>query len=109
MLRFMDNQVLRDYDSMQETGQRYSEDARYIEELVTDFSATSEQLLASIQSILTAIGETSIATNEGAAGAGSIAVQAEQIISKSGGIVAEMEDIKNSSVQLQQAVSRFKA
>ncbi|MBY0014552.1 methyl-accepting chemotaxis protein [Paenibacillus typhae] len=109
MLRFMDNQVLRDYDSMQETGQRYSEDARYIEELVTDFSATSEQLLASIQSMLTAIGETSIATNEGAAGAGSIAVQAEQIISKSGGIVAEMEDIKNSSARLQQAVSRFKA
>ncbi|KUP23150.1 methyl-accepting chemotaxis protein [Paenibacillus sp. DMB5] len=109
MLRFMDNQVLRDYDSMQETGQRYSEDARYIEELVTDFSATSEQLLASIQSILTAVGETSIATNEGAAGAGSIAVQAEQIISKSGGIVAEMEDIKNSSARLQEAVSRFKA
>lgn len=109
MLRFMDNQVLRDYDSMQETGQRYSEDARYIEELVTDFSATSEQLLASIQSMLTAIGETSIATNEGAAGAGSIAVQAEQIIGKSGGIVAEMEDIKDSSARLQEAVSRFKA
>ncbi|WP_342564193.1 methyl-accepting chemotaxis protein [Paenibacillus sp. FSL R7-0345] len=109
MLHFMDGQVRRDYDSMEETGQRYSEDARYIEELVTDFSATSEQLLASIQSMLTAIGETSSATNEGAAGAGSIAVQAEQIIGKSGGIVAEMEAIKNSSAQLQQAVSRFKA
>jgi methyl-accepting chemotaxis protein len=109
MLRFMDSQVLKDYDSMQETGQQYSEDARYIDELVTDFSATSEQLLASIQSMLTAIGETSSATNEGAEGASSIAVQAEQIIGKSGGIVAEMEGIKASSAQLQQAVSRFKA
>jgi methyl-accepting chemotaxis protein len=109
MLRFMDSQVLKDYDSMQETGQRYSEDARYIDELVTDFSATSEELLASIQSMLTAIGETSSATSEGAEGASAIAVQAEQIIGKSGGIVAEMEEIKNSSAQLQQAVSRFKA
>ncbi|MNB91146.1 Methyl-accepting chemotaxis protein PctC [compost metagenome] len=109
MLRYMGGQVRKDYDSMQETGERYSEDAVYIEALVTDFSATSEQLLASIQSMLTAIAETSSATNEGAAGAGSIAVQAEQIIGKSGGIVAEMEDIKLSSAQLQQAVSRFKA
>lgn len=109
MLRYMGGQVRKDYDSMQETGERYSEDAVYIEALVTDFSATSEQLLASIQSMLTAIAETSSATNEGVAGAGSIAVQAEQIIGKSGGIVAEMEDIKLSSAQLQQAVSRFKA
>ncbi len=109
MLHFMDSQVLKDYDSMQETGQRYSEDARYIDELVTDFSATSEQLLASIQSMLTAIGETSSAANEGAEGASSIAVQAKQIIGKSGEIVTEMDEIKNSSALLQQAVSRFKA
>jgi methyl-accepting chemotaxis protein len=108
MLRFMDRQVLKDYDSMQETGERYSEDARYIDELVTDFSATSEEILASIQSMLTAISETGSATTEGAEGAGIIAVQAEQIIGKSGSIVAEMEEIKHSSAQLLQTVSRFK-
>lgn len=109
MLNFMGRQVLKDYDAMQETGSRYSEDAKYIEELVTDFSATSEQLLASIRSMLTAIGESSVATNEGAEGAGTIAAQAEQIIGQSGGIVAEMEGIKNSSAQLLHTVSRFKA
>ncbi|WP_052429311.1 methyl-accepting chemotaxis protein [Paenibacillus borealis] len=108
MLRFMDRQVLKDYDAMQETGELYSEDAKYIDELVTDFSATSEELLASIQSMLTAISETGSATNEGAEGAGVIAVQAEQIIGKSGSIVAEMEEIKISSAQLLQTVSRFK-
>lgn len=108
MLGFMDQQVLKDYDAMQETGERYSEDARYIDELVTDFSATSEELLASIQSMLTAISETGSATNEGAEGAGVIAAQAEQIIGKSGGIVAEMEEIKHSSAQLLETVSRFK-
>ncbi|MFC6653447.1 methyl-accepting chemotaxis protein [Paenibacillus rhizoplanae] len=108
MLGFMDSQVKKDYDAMQETGERYSEDARYIEELVTDFSATSEELLASIQSMLTAISETGSATNEGAEGAGVIAAGAEQIIGRSGSIVAEMEEIKLSSAQLLSAVSRFK-
>ncbi|WP_342476810.1 methyl-accepting chemotaxis protein [Paenibacillus sp. FSL H7-0350] len=108
MLGFMDSQVKKDYDAMQETGERYSEDARYIEELVTDFSATSEELLASIQSMLTAISETGSATNEGAEGAGVIAAGAEQIIGRSGSIVAEMEEIKHSSAQLLSAVSRFK-
>lgn len=44
--------------------------------------------------MLSAISETSSATIEGAEGAGMIASQAEQIIAKSGGIVAEMEEIK---------------
>ncbi|WP_151736698.1 methyl-accepting chemotaxis protein ['Paenibacillus yunnanensis' Narsing Rao et al. 2020] len=109
ILRFIDGQVRPDYDAMQRTGEQYSEDAKYVDELVTDFSRASEQLLASIQSMLTAISETSSAANEGAEGAGFIAAQVESIIAKSGGVVAEMEEIKASSAQLQQAVSRFKA
>lgn len=109
ILQFVDQQVLKDYDSMQETGRQYSEDAKYVEDLVTDFSATSEQLLASIQNMLNAIGETAIATNEGAEGASSIAVKSEYIIDKSGGIVSEMEEIKSSTAKLLDTVSRFKA
>jgi methyl-accepting chemotaxis protein len=109
ILRFVDQQVLKDYDAMQETGRQYSEDAKYVEDLVTDFSATSEELLASIQNMLNAISETTIATSEGAEGAGSIAVKAEHIISQSGSIVTEMEEIKNSTSKLLETVSRFKA
>ncbi|SEU27353.1 methyl-accepting chemotaxis protein [Paenibacillus sp. NFR01] len=109
MLQFMDSHVQSDYNTMQTTGEQYSEDARYIEKLMTGFSETSGQLLVSIQSMLTAIGETSIATGEGAEGASSIAAQAEQIIGKSGGIVTEMEEIRHSASELLKAVSRFKA
>lgn len=109
MLQFMDKQVLNDYDTLQETGRQYSEDAQYVEKLVTEFSETSYHLLVSIQSMLAAIGETSIATSEGAEGASAIAAQAEQIINKSGSIVSEMEEIKHSSAQLLHTVSKFKA
>lgn len=109
MLQFMDRQVLKDYETLQETGRQYSEDAQYVEKLVLDFSETSNHLLVSIQSMISAIGETSIATNEGAEGASTIATQAEQIINKSSSIVSEMEEIKLSSAQLLHTVSRFKA
>ncbi|AKG33219.1 methyl-accepting chemotaxis protein [Paenibacillus durus] len=109
ILQFMDKQVLQDYDAMQKTGSQYSEDAKYVEDLVTDFSATTEELLASIQSMLHAISETAIATNEGAEGAGSIAERTEQIIEKSGSIVTEMEEIRTSASALLETVSRFKA
>lgn len=109
VLYFVDQQVLKDYDMMEQTGSRYSEDAKYIEDLVTDFSATSEQLLASIQGMLTAIGETAVATSEGAEGAGNIAIKTEEIIERSNGIVREMEEIKGSTAKLLGTVSRFKA
>lgn len=109
VLHFVDQQVLKDYDMMEQTGSRYSEDAKYIEDLVTDFSATSEQLLASIQGMLTAIGETAVATSEGAEGAGNIAIKTEEIIERSNGIVREMEEIKGSTAKLLGTVSRFKA
>ncbi|MFD1773589.1 methyl-accepting chemotaxis protein [Paenibacillus rhizophilus] len=109
ILQFVDKQVLHDYDAMQQTGSMYSEDAKYVEDLVTDFSATTEELLASIQNMLSAISETTIATNEGAEGAGSIAERSERIISQSSGIVTEMEEIRQSASALLNTVSRFKA
>ncbi|GGF96696.1 methyl-accepting chemotaxis protein [Paenibacillus albidus] len=109
MLRFVDGQVLKDYELMQETGLQYSRDAAYVEDLVTDLSATSEQLLASIQNMLSAIGETRIATQEGAEGASSIAAENEEMMGKSGRIVTEMEEIKQSSARLLETVSRFTA
>lgn len=109
VLRFVDEQVLKDYEMLQATGQQYSNDAKYVEDLVTDFSATSEQLLASIHNMLSAISETTAATNEGAEGASSIASKAESIINQSGSIVKEMDEIKSSTALLLETVSRFRA
>ncbi|MCM3748633.1 methyl-accepting chemotaxis protein [Paenibacillus pasadenensis] len=108
ILAFMEREVLPDYEDMLETGERYSEDAAYLETLATDFSATSQQLLASIQNMLSAIHETTIATGEGASGAESIAGKTEGIIERSGGIVAQMYEIKAGTESLMEKVSQFK-
>lgn len=109
MLHYVESQVERNNAILLETGELYSADAGYVDKLMTSFSATSGQLLASIQGMLQAIGETAAASGEGAGGAGVIAEKSESIIAQSGGIVTEMEGIKAAAARLQQAVSRFKA
>ncbi|SDS35943.1 methyl-accepting chemotaxis sensory transducer with Cache sensor [Paenibacillaceae bacterium GAS479] len=108
ILTFMEQKVLPDYEDMLQTGVRYSEDAMDVEALVTDFSATSQQLLASIQNMLNAISETTIATSEGAEGAENIADKSEGMIDRSNGIVAQMYEIKASTASLVEKVSHFK-
>ncbi|MDT8718976.1 methyl-accepting chemotaxis protein [Clostridium sp. 19966] len=73
ILSFIGNQVVNDYGAFVNTGNIYREDALMVEGLVSDFSATSEELLASIQDILTAITEVTSASSEGADGTNNIA------------------------------------
>ena len=48
-----------------ETGELYNNDARMIDDMVSDFSATSEELYSSVQSIMSAISEVAEAAVEG--------------------------------------------
>lgn len=51
LLKFISNNVDNDYKSMMEVADKYSKDAEFVNSLVSDFSSTSEELLASIQDI----------------------------------------------------------
>ena len=52
MLEFVETDVTDSYHKFDELAGFYNEDATSVNELVSDFSATSEELLASISSIL---------------------------------------------------------
>ena len=62
-LDFIDEKVINDYKTMVGIGEQYSNDALSFQEIVTDFSTTSEQLLSSMQSIVKAINEITLANN----------------------------------------------
>ena len=81
-LIFIESQVIKDYDSLVHTGEQYYEDAEYVSTLVTDFSATSEELAASIQNMIKVINEISIANNEAASGTQNIAQKSSIIFEK---------------------------
>ncbi|MEW9122435.1 MAG: methyl-accepting chemotaxis protein [Thermotaleaceae bacterium] len=108
MLGFIDGQVIHDYQMLVETGDKYSEDAGFISELVTDFSATAEELLASISTMLKGIQDVTSATSEGAEATTSIAQSVMTVVEKSDTVVRLADEAKISSDKLKNYVNQFK-
>ena len=57
LLAFVGNDVVASYDTFDEAADAYNQDAGKIDALISDFSATSEELLASIDGVLDAMEE----------------------------------------------------
>ncbi len=107
-LSFIDTTVINDYNSMVNTGEQYYKDAESIAELVTDFSAAAEELLASIQSMTRAINEVTLSNNEEAQGTQNIAEKASVVMQKAAKVADLMKDTELNSEKLAKAVTRFK-
>lgn len=107
VLEFIDKQVTSDYNSLVKTGEQYNKDAEFIDTVVTDFSATSEELMASIQGIMKAINEVSITINEGAEGTQNIAEKTMAIVENVDAIRKEILKSNQSASMLKELVSRF--
>jgi len=108
VLDFIDRQVLDDYDYFVEASEKNSQNSLNIYDMVTDFSATSEELLASMQNMAKAINEIANAANEEAQGAASISQEASTISRMSNEVINLAESAKEKSNLLMDAVSRFK-
>lgn len=107
-LRFIDTTVINDYDVMVNTGDQYYKDAEVIQDMVTDFSATAEELLASIQNMSRAISEVTASNNEGAIGIQNIAEKASEVMKKAEIVSGLMHQTESSSERLVKTVSMFK-
>lgn len=107
-LDFIDTKVINDYKTMVEIGEQYYSDAASIQELVTDFSATSEELLSSIQNMVRAINEVSVSNSEEAQGTQNISQKALDVMERASKVSELMKATKQSSESLAESVSRFK-
>ena len=108
MLEFMDNSVLRDYETLVETGEQYNNDAIFIDKLVSDFSDTAESLNDSISSIVNMISEISNAASEGASGSTNIAEKSIDIANSVSELVLQSNLTKESSDRLLEEVQEFR-
>lgn len=108
ILGFIDNQVLQGYDHLVKTSEKYSQDFSGINDMINDFSATSEELLASIHNMTSAINEIANASNEGAQGVSNIAQETSNIANMSDAIIQLLQSAKSKSDTLSKAVSKFK-
>ena len=82
LLTFVGNDVVASYDMFDEAADAYNQDAGKIDALISDFSATSEELLASIDGVLDAMEGIATATNEGAKGTTDIAQKTVEVKSE---------------------------
>ncbi|MBZ9689840.1 methyl-accepting chemotaxis protein [Clostridium estertheticum] len=108
VLGFIDKQVLKDYEMLVRTGEQYSTDAEMIDSLVGDFSATSEELLASMNSMVDSINEVTRGTTEGAEGTSNIATRATSVVEEAEKVIGQVNNAKVSTDKLISLVAKFK-
>lgn len=108
VMDFIDKKVLQDYENLVNTSEEYSKNSLSISDMITDLSATSEELLASMHNMVKAIDEISMASNEQAQGATDIAQEASIVTHMSNNVIELAESAKEKSDQLINDVSKFK-
>lgn len=107
LLEFVGTDVIQSLEGFSDMANSYNSDAANVDSLVTDFSAASEQLLASINGVMDAITEVSKTATEGATGTSDIAEK----ISVAGIKTSEIKDkaiiTHESAEKLQKNVEKF--
>lgn len=107
LLSFMEEDVHKDYKLMLKATEEYKQDAQYIAEIVTDFSATAEELSASMQNMIKAINDITVSNNEAAEGTQNIAQKTSIVVERSNNVLVQADSTKKSANKLNAAVSKF--
>ncbi len=107
LIEFMDGTVINDYNSFVSVGEAYGKDANFVDELVTEISATSEELTATIEGIMSAIEDVTVAMNQGATGTQEVAEQVSEIAQISEEVDAQSRKSAENAKRLKDAVGKF--
>ena len=107
LLEFVGTDVVKSFSGFLTMADNYSGDAESVDSLVTDFSASSQQLLASINGVMDAIGEVSKAATEGATGTTDIAQKTSAIVERTSDIREKAVAAHDSADRLEKTVAKF--
>ena len=108
LLDYVDQDVVESFALFEQMADDYNADATKINELVSDFSATSEELLASINSISEAIDGITLASNDSAAGTTNIAQKTVSIVNESSEVMKSAKVAEQSAEEPRKNVDNFK-
>lgn len=108
LLGFMSEEIQKDYDLMIDATEEYTKDVDFMDGIVTEFSSTSEELLATIKENLRMIEQITCAANDGATGAANIAKEISVVSENSNSIFNEANKSRESVDKLEEKVLKFK-
>lgn len=107
LLNFVANDVSQDYGMFLKVADDYSGDAEYVNDLVTDFSAVSQELLASVEAVASSIGDVGTATTESTTGVVAIATSSNDLSARSGDILENIRNVNEVAAALKEMVEHF--
>ncbi|NLM43179.1 methyl-accepting chemotaxis protein [Lutispora sp.] len=108
VLEFLENKVVKDYDMLVVTGEQYSNDAKLINDMVVNLRDTTERLYASVQSMVKAINDVAVASEEGASETADLANEAAAVVKRTNEVLEKTNDVNKSAERLLELVSIFK-
>jgi len=108
VLGFIESKVIKDYDMLVETGEQYDSDARLLNDMVSNLSATAEEVYAAIQNMTQAIDNVAVASEEGASETSELATNANAIVKRTDDVLQKTNDVSKSADRLLELVSVFK-
>ncbi|MDD3369719.1 MAG: methyl-accepting chemotaxis protein [Lachnospiraceae bacterium] len=107
LLSFVVEDVVKDYQMFAGVAEKYDEDAAFVDELVTDFSNTTTNLLTSINDIRQAVDEVARAANEGAEGTTNIAEKIMEVRNQSQTVLQGATASNESAENLKAEIAKF--
>lgn len=107
IVKFVNENILPDYEGFVSAGRQYNEDAVHVNEIVTRFNNMSIDLKQSMGSILESINEINTAVNESADGATNVAENTSDLVKDIGEIADAMNDNRQIAGNLTEEADRF--
>ena len=106
-LDYIETKVVHNYKESVTVGENYDKDATYINGMITELSATSQELLASTKVVAEAINQISQANNEGVEGMSEITNEVVKVKELANEVTSQVSYVKQSVDNLKGIVSRF--
>jgi len=107
LLEFVDNQVLKDYETLVQSSVQYDQDADQVNLVVTDINQIAEQLYDTIRQMREAIDEVTNAAGEGAEGTSEIAGKIADIATKTNEVLNQTVENYHTSEKLDHMIGFF--
>lgn len=108
IIDFIENQVIKNYQELVQTGESYSNDASFINQMINELNATTEKIATAMQGIVQIIHHVTLTVNEGAAGTQNIIEKTTIIVEKVNEVQQQMQYTEESANRLSELVNRFK-
>lgn len=108
LLEFVNDNVIADYDNMEKVGEKYFDDAARVDELMTGFEQSTNNLNNLTQAISTSVNDISLAVSDSAKGVSQVADTTTELVAEVSQIM-EASNLNMDTVEiLKEGVDKFK-